>query len=58
MEKVYLDQYPPRKNHRLFVLILNIYGAKAISLPYCVRQDTKSEQPEMDIIIGGTIFTQ
>ena len=39
------------------MLILHIYGARAIFLLFCNHQDTESESREMEIGVAGLIFT-
>ena len=70
---VYINQYPPIKNTKgslghpdpysikwggNIAVILHIYGARAISLLFCVHQDFESDSCEICISIYQPIFTQ
>ena len=50
--------YPSFTIREKNVAVLHIYGGKAISLLFCVHQDTESELLEMDIIVAAPILTQ
>ena len=46
------------QDERKIVVVLHIYGVLAISLLFCVHQDTELEYLEMEIGVSQSIFTQ